>query len=102
MLLAPDGVGFRRPNVFATRQCEIMSFDFKQHPTDRVRLSTRLQRPDHAAARTSQGFSVLCRYFPRKSSIAAADHRPMPDFTRALAVVLKSWETKTPDAPNFG
>jgi hypothetical protein len=33
-----------------------MSFDFKQHPTEQVRLSTQMQCPDHAAARTLQGF----------------------------------------------
>jgi hypothetical protein len=57
MLLAPDGSGVSAPTFL--RQSEIMSFDFKQHPTERVRLSTQMQRPDHAAARMAHFCSVL-------------------------------------------
>jgi hypothetical protein len=55
MLLAPERQwGFRCPHDFDN--VKIMSFDFNQHPMERVRLSTQMQRPDHAAARTAQFF----------------------------------------------
>jgi hypothetical protein len=82
MLLAPKPQwGFRCPHDFDN--VKIMSFDLRQHPMERVCLSTQMQRTDLVAARTVQFFdalTVLSEQSPEASSLANVfAQRPAPD-----------------------
>jgi hypothetical protein len=81
-----------------------MSFDFKQHPTEQVRLSTQMQCPDHAAPRTLQGFRCFDatseKIVDRLPSIIVRYRRPTsPGHWRPA---MKSWETKASGDFSFG
>jgi hypothetical protein len=64
MLLAPERRwGFRCPHDFDN--VKIMSFDFQQHPMERVRLSTQMQRTAPCCSANGVGFFGASTVLPK-------------------------------------